>query len=361
KKGEKMAQLIDSGPFIDVEKRTITGIGEMREIVVEGDDLSQMITFTMLNDFDGAGVIEKSIFVKYINAANFGDKVAAVNKRIEIIDVDIIDPETGKVTGTEKKEVLRFGWVVDKNVTQKSGAVYIAIEITGLNYKWSTKKAMMMVEETVDIAPTILIPQMTWLQAYEQQLEYLMDVYRQYLRQDYLNYNKTLGEKCPGCKVTASGLRTGTIPQRETVVKSAVGNVRAETMATRNPYTSEATGTLPEIAEVVGYGNGSLAARTNTLRAVLEGITTAEKEMTGTYPETAYIVSVVKEAILGKAQAQHAEYMAAQTGETQKTGTSPQQETVARSEARSIHPAMSENANPYATDPTAEQNKTKEV
>ncbi|SDX42311.1 hypothetical protein [Eubacterium barkeri] len=295
-------ELIDSGPYINVRKRTICGLSEMREIVVEGDNLSQMITFTMPDDFDGEDVLQKNVWVKYINADNFGDKVAAEEKRRDTVTEEIIG-EDGEVLFRPGDKVVRFGWVVDSQVTQKAGKVQIAVEITGLNYKWSTMPATLTVEETVDISDTIMVPEIKWLEAYEKQLEYLVDVYRQQLRLDYLGYIAAIGEKCAGCRITEDGIVTGSFPAAATAAMPMMATFSLSADGDGESMEADATGTLPDIATIVGTGASSMVNRNEAYVAAMEGILTAENQMTGTYPDAATVSAAVEAALVSSGTA----------------------------------------------------------
>ncbi|MEA5073101.1 MAG: hypothetical protein VB030_02905 [Eubacterium aggregans] len=294
--------LIDSGPYINVKKRTICGLSEMREIVVEGDNLSQMITFTMADDFDGEDVLQKNIWVKYINADNFGDKVAATAKRRDAITEEILGDD-GETLFSPGDKVIHFGWIVDNQVTKKAGMVQIAVEITGLNYKWSTMSASLTVEETVDISDTILVPEIKWLEAYEKQLEYLVDVYRQRLRLDYLGYIAAIGEKCAGCRITEEGIVTGSFPAAATAAMPMMAAFSLSMDGDGESVKTDAMGTLPDVATVVGTGASSMVNRNEAYVAAMEGILTAESQMTGTYPDAATVSAAVEAALVSSGTA----------------------------------------------------------
>lgn len=169
-----MEKLIDDGPIIDVASRSILKISDMREVVVTGDNNSQLITFSLYDKFDQADVLNKNIWIKYINADGFGDKVAAVDKRKEKATLQMIDDETGEVTGEEAVDVIRFGWIVDQYTTNSPGDVAFAIEITAVDYKWSTMAAVLHVEETVHVEDSLIVPEQTWMTQFEQLLEQIL-------------------------------------------------------------------------------------------------------------------------------------------------------------------------------------------
>lgn len=147
----------DTGLTINVVKRTIVNTSDLEQVLVLGDNNSQYITFSMLDNFDEIDVLMKNIFIKFINAAGFGDKVAAV-------DVTRI-PDVGDAPDT-----ITFGWIIPQLVTAKTGTVSFAVEILGVDYKWSTIDALLIVEKTVDLTNALIIPDQTWLDAYEQNL-----------------------------------------------------------------------------------------------------------------------------------------------------------------------------------------------
>ena len=58
--------MIDTGLVINVENRTIENLNDTDQIVVLGDNNSQLLTFSMDDKFDGIDILTKNIFIKYI-------------------------------------------------------------------------------------------------------------------------------------------------------------------------------------------------------------------------------------------------------------------------------------------------------
>lgn len=137
----------DTDPVILVDNRDIL-IYETRDLVVESDTRSQIISFRIPRYIDNVDLSEKAIAIKFRNALGQGDRVRVVNKIVS-------DNE------------ITFGWLIDNKVTVKEGLVYFAIEILGKNekdelYVWSTKPAAFNVEkglnvEDMEVPPSSLI------------------------------------------------------------------------------------------------------------------------------------------------------------------------------------------------------------
>ena len=147
--------MINRDMSIDVIKRLISNISVTEQIIVMGDDNAQAINFTMSDEFE-IDVLTKNIFIKFINAANYGDKTA-------VTDIT-------RTTNTDGPDTITFNWIIPEIATAVAGTMYFALEIINEDYKWSTKSTMLFVEKTVDLGTIITIPDPLWLEAYEARL-----------------------------------------------------------------------------------------------------------------------------------------------------------------------------------------------
>lgn len=145
-----LTDLIDDGIPIYIYNRTIT-MGGIRDLVVNRDHLSQIISFRMTRFFDGVDLSQKLITIKFINADGKGDRTSAVNKVI-------------------MGDVLEFGWILDSKLTFKPGEAQFAIEVLGFNandqfYSWNTRPAQIFVEYGLNVDEIIPEPGPSWMQS----------------------------------------------------------------------------------------------------------------------------------------------------------------------------------------------------
>lgn len=155
-----MDDMTDSDAPIQIVGRDII-MPSIHDITVSQDSNSQIITFTISRFFDGMDLSSKIISIKYINAANMGDRTHIVNR---------------VVSDTE----ISFGWILDGGVTYKSGTVKFAVEFLGYNeknefYSWSTLPAQFSVSQGLDVDSIIEPPSPSWLQNWTVESQALLD------------------------------------------------------------------------------------------------------------------------------------------------------------------------------------------
>jgi hypothetical protein len=129
-------EMADQHPILIIDDRTII-TSNNENVLVCGDNDSQLISFQIDRYKDGVDVSEKLITIKYVNSLGEGFRANAVN-------LDIQD------------DYIVFSWLVSKYATVGSGNIYFAIEIIGdltkdVNdyYVWQTKPAVLKIEESV--------------------------------------------------------------------------------------------------------------------------------------------------------------------------------------------------------------------
>ena len=133
---EKTKNMTDEHDTLKIEKRTII-LDDNKNMVIQGDNESQLITFEIDRYQDGVDISDKIITIKYINALGRGYRAKA--SKVEIEDT-----------------VIRFAWLISMSVTAASGNVKFAIEVIGDvrnndYYIWQTLPATIPVEAGIGI------------------------------------------------------------------------------------------------------------------------------------------------------------------------------------------------------------------
>lgn len=133
---EKTKNMTDEHDTLKIEKRTII-LDDNKNMVIQGDNESQLITFEIDRYQDGVDISDKIITIKYINALGRGYRAKA--SKVEIEDT-----------------VIRFAWLISMSVTAASGNVKFAIEVIGDvrnndYYIWQTLPATIPVEAGIGV------------------------------------------------------------------------------------------------------------------------------------------------------------------------------------------------------------------
>ena len=133
---EKTENMEDYHPTIKIDKRDIL-LDDNKNMVIQGDNESQLITFEIDRYQDGVDISDKIITIKYINALGKGYRAKA--SKIEIYDTTIT-----------------FVWLISMSVTAASGNVKFAIEVIGDvrnndYYIWQTLPASIPVEAGIGV------------------------------------------------------------------------------------------------------------------------------------------------------------------------------------------------------------------
>lgn len=133
---EKTKDMIDEHLTIKIEKRNIL-LDNNENMVIQGDNDSQIITFEIDRYQDGVDISDKIITIKYINALGRGYRAKA--SKVEIHDTTIT-----------------FVWLISMSVTAASGNVKFAIEVIGDvrnndYYIWQTLPATIPVQAGIGV------------------------------------------------------------------------------------------------------------------------------------------------------------------------------------------------------------------
>lgn len=133
---EKTKDMIDEHLTIKIEKRNIL-LDNNENMVIQGDNDSQIITFEIDRYQDGVDISDKIITIKYINALGRGYRAKA--SKVEIHDTTIT-----------------FVWLISMSVTAASGNVKFAIEVIGDirnndYYIWQTLPAIIPVQAGIGV------------------------------------------------------------------------------------------------------------------------------------------------------------------------------------------------------------------
>ena len=148
-----LSSISDANEPIYIDNRRIL-IPILEDIVVSGDNKSQIISFTMPRYFENVDLFQKVISIKFINAQGQGDRTRIVN--LTVTETDIT-----------------FGWLIDSKVTIKDGYVQFAIEFFGYEngewYCWSTVPAQIEVSKGLDVDGLVEAPLPSWVQSFELQ------------------------------------------------------------------------------------------------------------------------------------------------------------------------------------------------
>lgn len=153
-------EMQDEHDIITIEKRNIL-LDKNENMVIEGDNDSQLITFQIDRYQDGVDISKKIITIKYINALGNGYRANAVNK--------IIDETT-----------VTFSWLISMSVTAATGNVKFAIEIIGDvrnndYYIWQTLPAIIPVKAGIGITGFDEEESPDWYNTLLSQIQFLSD------------------------------------------------------------------------------------------------------------------------------------------------------------------------------------------
>ena len=153
-----LSSISDTNEPIYIDNRRIL-IPILEDLVVSGDNKSQIISFTMPRYFENVDLSQKVISIKFINAQGQGDRTRVVN---------LIVTETD----------ITFGWLIDSKATIKDGYVQFAIEFFGYEngewYCWSTVPAQFEVSKGLDVDGLVEAPLPSWIQSFEMQASELL-------------------------------------------------------------------------------------------------------------------------------------------------------------------------------------------
>lgn len=152
--------MIDEHNYITIEKRKIL-LDDNENMVIQGDNDSQLITFVIDRYQDGVDISDKIITIKYINALGKGYRSNAVNK--------IVDDST-----------ITFAWLISMSVTAASGNVKFAIEVIGDvrnndYYIWQTLPATIPVEAGIGVGGFDEEESPDWYMDILNKIQYLSD------------------------------------------------------------------------------------------------------------------------------------------------------------------------------------------
>lgn len=133
---EKTKDMTDEHLAIKIEKRNIL-LDNNENMVIQGDNDSQIITFEIDRYQDGVDISDKIITIKYINALGRGYRAKA--SKVEIHDTTIT-----------------FVWLISMSVTAASGNVKFAVEVIGDvrnndYYIWQTLPATIPVQAGIGV------------------------------------------------------------------------------------------------------------------------------------------------------------------------------------------------------------------
>lgn len=133
---EKTKDMTDEHLAIKIEKRNVL-LDNNENMVIQGDNDSQIITFEIDRYQDGVDISDKIITIKYINALGRGYRAKA--SKVEIHDTTIT-----------------FVWLISMSVTAASGNVKFAIEVIGDvrnndYYIWQTLPATIPVQAGIGV------------------------------------------------------------------------------------------------------------------------------------------------------------------------------------------------------------------
>ena len=153
-------EMQDEHSIITIEKRDIL-LDKNENMVIEGDNDSQLITFQIDRYQDGVDISKKIITIKYINALGNGYRANAVNK--------IIDDTT-----------VTFSWLISMCATAATGNVKFAIEIIGDvrnndYYIWQTLPAIIPVKAGIGITGFDEEESPDWYNTLLNQIQFLSD------------------------------------------------------------------------------------------------------------------------------------------------------------------------------------------
>jgi len=149
---EIITNINDTDEPILIEGRRIL-VPVLEDIIVSGDNRSQVISFIMDRYYENVDRAEKVIAVKFINADGHSDRTKVINK--------IVNDTT-----------ITFGWLIDSKVSKKDGYVSFAIEVLGYDENnkfqvWSTIPAQIKVEQGLYVDDTIEEPNPSWYQSFQ--------------------------------------------------------------------------------------------------------------------------------------------------------------------------------------------------
>jgi hypothetical protein len=140
-----------------IENRTINIPAGVEDVFVAGDALSKIITFTLPRYFDGVDLSGKTIKVKYTNALDQTGEDAVSNIQLDM-------------------ETFSFDWTASSAPISTAGALLFAVVISGADYIWQTKPAMVNVEATFastgDATPTDYTLEEIFYQTYDNSAVY---------------------------------------------------------------------------------------------------------------------------------------------------------------------------------------------
>ena len=130
--------MTDEHLAIKIEKRNIL-LDNNENMVIQGDNDSQIITFEIDRYQDGVDISDKIITIKYINALGKGYRAKA-----------------SKVTLSDDETTITFAWLISMSVTAASGNVKFAVEVIGDvrnndYYIWQTLPATIPVQVGIGV------------------------------------------------------------------------------------------------------------------------------------------------------------------------------------------------------------------
>lgn len=135
---DKVEKMKDEHPVINIEKRNII-LEDNENMVIQGDNDSQLITFVIDRYQDGVDIKDKIITIKYINALGKGYRAKAVKNEVK-----------------EEDTTITFAWLISMSVTAASGNVKFAVEVIGDvrnndYYIWQTLPATIPVQAGIGV------------------------------------------------------------------------------------------------------------------------------------------------------------------------------------------------------------------
>jgi len=162
-----VSQLNDTDEPILIEGREIL-VPSLIDVVVEGDNKSQIISFKMDRYFKNVDRSTKVISVAYTNALGQSERSPIYNAVVT-------------------EDYIIFGWVIDGKVAAKEGIVNFYIECQGNTdegfYCWKTKPAQLMISKGLKVTGSIPDPTPSWYQIAEQNIKEDLETAKSYAEQ----------------------------------------------------------------------------------------------------------------------------------------------------------------------------------
>lgn len=126
--------------LVDITTKKITIPSSFKNVIVEGDHLSETIFFLIARKADGLDLSQHKCLVRYVNAGNeYGESEVYVAELLE--------------------DTIKFGWTVDNKISRFKGSVFFTIQFEtvrdGIQYQWQTQPATLTISEGLNVESTI--------------------------------------------------------------------------------------------------------------------------------------------------------------------------------------------------------------